>query len=85
MEIYFPDELANSPYHTEKELNKFLVVKDEVYGDVIFLKGEYNLKKVRKDIIMTLISNQNDKKNYFNIIFFHHCKLWNFKKTSKRS
>ncbi|MDN6309139.1 MAG: hypothetical protein ACTHY4_08615 [Flavobacteriaceae bacterium] len=48
MEIYFPDELANSPYHTEKELNKFLVVKDEVYGDIIFLKGEYNLKKGKK-------------------------------------
>ncbi|MBS1549051.1 MAG: hypothetical protein JSS94_04175 [Bacteroidetes bacterium] len=41
MLIHFPDEISRSSYHSEKDLENFLVLEDKEYGDVTFIEGEY--------------------------------------------
>lgn len=41
MNLCFPSNITESPYHSEEDLMKFQVIEDKEYGDVMFLEGEY--------------------------------------------
>lgn len=51
MEIHFPNEITQSPYHSESDLKEFLVPEDQKLGDVTFFKGKYELNKIKKDYV----------------------------------
>jgi len=41
MNLCFPSNIVESPFHSEEDLMKFSVIEDKEYGDVTFLVGEY--------------------------------------------